>query len=158
MSNNEEVKNDIKNDIKYTSIYTDNEITAAQKIAETICVMKAAQDKKELPKLFWNLPHWKNYYRQQLFAANSLLKLYSYKVIMESLRDKRLWKLYSLRAPFLDNILKEYAYKEQLAQKTKEIREEVEKENSAPIVVVNDNNPRPTFAPKSSISKLREFE
>jgi hypothetical protein len=92
----------------YTSRYTDRKITAAQRIAEIVCEKLADKEKKVLTDKFWNKPEWEKVYKQQLYLANSLLKLYSAEAIIAALRDKRAYDVYSLGADFvLDKIFQE---------------------------------------------------
>ena len=94
---------------KYPSRYThgDKKVTAAQYLAEVVCERQAQKDKKELPKQFWNLPHWKKKFTSQLFAARGLLKLYDEAVIIKAVKAEKARYIYSLRAPTLDDIIKE---------------------------------------------------
>ena len=94
---------------KYPSRYThgDKKVTAAQYLAEVVCERQAQKDKKELPKQFWNLPHWKKKFTSQLFAARGLLKLYDEAVIIKAVKSEKARYIYSLRAPTLDDIIKE---------------------------------------------------
>ena len=94
---------------KYPSRYThvDKKVKAAQYLAEVVCERQAQKDKKELPKQFWNLPHWKKKFTSQLFAARGLLKLYDEAVIIKAVKSEKARYIYSLRAPTLDDIIKE---------------------------------------------------
>ena len=76
---------------KYPSRYThgDKKVTAAQYLAEVVCERQAQKDKKELPKQFWNLPHWKKRFTSQLFAARGLLKLYDEVVVIKAIKSKK---------------------------------------------------------------------
>jgi len=93
---------------KYPSRYSDDKkVTAAQYLAELMCERQAEKNKKELPKRFWNLPHWTKKFKSQLFAAYGLLKLYDEAAIIRALKSKEARYIYSLRAPTLDDIIKE---------------------------------------------------
>ena len=93
---------------KYPSRYSnDKKVTAAQYLAELMCERQAEKNKKELPKQFWNLPHWSKKFKSQLFAAYGLLKLYDEVAIIKAVKSKEAKRIYSLRAPILDDIIKE---------------------------------------------------
>lgn len=93
---------------RYPSRYSTNKfVTAAQYITELICEKKAKQDKKELPLKFWDLPEWNKYYRQQIVAANQLLKQYKEKAVIAALKNPKSFYTYSLRAPFLKKLIEQ---------------------------------------------------
>lgn len=134
---------------KYPSRYSPgNYITEAQYITELICEKKAKSQKKELPNKFWNLPEWQKFYRQQILAATSLLRLYKAKAIIAALNNKEAWNIYSLRAPQLDAII------EGESRKLKEIES---KEQT--IELDTHAKPRPVVGNKKNIvNRLREIE
>mgnify|MGYP003136186275 FL=1 len=135
---------------KYPSRYSPNGwVHAAQYITELICEKKAQIDKKELPLKFWELKEWLKFYRYQITLANKLIKEYGEHVIISALRDKRTWKTYSLRSPFLKNVIEEYKNKQELAMK---IAKEVEYDFSEKKTFESSNKK------KSIISKLRDLE
>ena len=70
-------------------------------------------------------------------------------MIISALRDKRMWKTYSLRSPFLKNVIEEYKNKQELAMK---IAKEVEYDFSEKKTFESSNKK------KSIISKLRDLE
>tara|TARA_Y100001937_G_C7130514_1_gene337091 strand:+ start:3502 stop:3936 length:435 start_codon:yes stop_codon:yes gene_type:complete len=135
---------------KYPSRYSPNGwVHAAQYITELICEKKAQIDKKELPLKFWELKEWLKFYRYQITLANKLIKEYGEHVIISALRDNRMWKTYSLRSPFLKNVIEEYKNKQELAMK---IAKEVEYDFSEKKTFESSNKK------KSIISKLRDLE
>jgi lantibiotic modifying enzyme len=90
----------------YPSRYSNGKlVTAAQYITELICEKKAKLDKTELPQKFWELKVWNTYYRQQIVAANKLLKEYSGEAIAKALKSEKAWNIFSLRAPHLKDII-----------------------------------------------------
>jgi hypothetical protein len=123
-------------------------ITPAQYVVEQLCVIIARRTKKELPSRFWQLPEWAKLFRNQICAANKLLKTYSPNAIVAALRDKRLYRLYSLRSPSLPSILDEY-------QKVVDFKNSQEKQV---IELSESSKPRPV-AKKSNniINKLRNL-
>lgn len=136
----------------YNSKYTDRKVTAAQKMAEIMCENLARKEHLALPLKFWNTPKWEKHFKLQLMNANSLLKLYSAEVIFRSLRDYKASNIYSLNAPFLDDILKREKVK---------LEKEIKEIESMPVpevkVVVNEQ-PRKVFVKKSILSTLEELE
>jgi hypothetical protein len=83
-------------------------VSSYQYITELICEKKAQVEGKELPIKFWEIKEWKNFYRYQITIATSLVKKYGEEAVIEALRDKRCYKTYSLRAPFLKPIIEEH--------------------------------------------------
>jgi hypothetical protein len=135
---------------KYPSRYSPEQfVHAAQYITEVICEKKAQTEKKELPIKFWELKEWGKFYKYQITLANKLLKKYGEHAIIAALRDKRMWKTYSLRSPFLENVIKEYKEKEKVAA---EIAKKVEYDFSEKQTFETSNKK------KSIISKLEDLE
>lgn len=97
---------------KYQSKYSPNkEVTEMQYIIEIICERNAAQTGRTLPLFFWRIKEWETFYKSQLRRCQSLLKKYSSGAILKSLRDPRAKKVYTLFAPWLENIIAEYQKK-----------------------------------------------
>jgi len=93
---------------RYPSKYSPGQfISAAQYICETICEHKARIDGKSLPVKFWEDKEWAKFYKDQISAANKLLKVYSCAAIIEGLNHWKGKKIYSLRAPWLKEIIDE---------------------------------------------------
>ncbi len=138
---------------RYESRYGGNAITPAQFIAELMCERLAKKDKKDLPVKFWNLPTWKRTFLQQVLAANTLLKVFSPKAILQAL--KREPKVFSLRAPWFTPVVQEEQQKCDVAEAKQEAAPPPVVETKPPVV----EQPRPTIATKKSIlNKLREYE
>jgi len=135
---------------KYPSRYSPNGwVHAAQYITELICEKKAKTEKKELPLKFWELKEWLKFYRYQITLANKLIKEYGEHVVISALNDKRMWKCYSLRSPFLKNVMEEYKNKQEIAQK---IAKSVEYDFSEKKTFDSSNKK------KTNISKLKDLE
>lgn len=103
---------------KYPSRYSpDKWVSSYQYITELICEKKAQQDGKELPIKFWEIKEWRNFYRYQITLAASLVKKYGEESVIAALKDRRCYRTYSLRAPFLKPIIEEHhkRYKEEKA-------------------------------------------
>jgi hypothetical protein len=94
------------NNHKYISKYSNGkEVSAAQYITEIICEHKAKLDKLDLHYRFWINKKWSTFYRNQIASANQLLEKYSAKAIIAALNQPKASKIYSLRAPFLKDII-----------------------------------------------------
>ena len=88
-------------------------VSSYQYVAELICEKKAQQDRKELPIKFWEIKEWRSFYRYQITLATSLVKKYGAEPVISALRDRRCYRTYSLRAPFLKPIIEEYHKKQE---------------------------------------------
>ena len=94
---------------KYPSRYSPKGwVSSYQYITELICEKKAQQDGKDLPIKFWDIKEWRSFYRYQITLATSLVKKYGEEAVIAALRDRRCYKTYSLRAPFLKGIIEEH--------------------------------------------------
>lgn len=90
----------------YPSKYSNGKtVSAAQYIAELICERKAKKQKKDLHYRFWLSEEWEKEYKGQIAAAHKLLKKYDAAAIIEALNSIQGIKIYSLRAPHLDDII-----------------------------------------------------
>ena len=98
--------------MKYSSKYSPGkQVTELQYICEIICEKNAAYSGRELPLQFWKLPQWAQYYRSQTNLAKKLLDNYSAEAIIKALKDPRTKKVYSLAAPWIIPVIKEYEAK-----------------------------------------------
>lgn len=99
------------NKSRYPSLYSqDKFVTASQYIIELVCEKKAQLEKTDLPPQFWKLPAWQAFYKSQLRMCHKLLKEYDEKAVIKALRNKRAYKIKSLFAPWLVDIIKEEQY------------------------------------------------
>ncbi len=136
------------NKSKYPSRYSpDGWVSAPQYITEFVCEKKAQKENKELPIKFWEISEWRKYFRYQITIANSLLKDFPEEAIIAALKDRRCWKTYSLRSPFLQSIIKE---KEALIKDREATDYQIVEKES---IKHKTNNNK-----KSIISKLRELD
>ncbi len=133
----------------YPSIYCDEKLTAAQYLAERMCERVAKKEGKELFPKFWSSPIWKKTFMQQLFAANSLLKLYGEAVIIKALRACP--TVYSLRAPML-NLALEKENKKVFIPKC--VVDDIRTDFDTPLKTIRDI---PFKQNKSEASKLRNL-
>ena len=83
-------------------------VRADQYIIEKICEKKAKNLKKDLPIKFWQDEEWSKFFKSQLRKCHLLLKKFSSEAIIKALDDKRSWNIYSLFAPWLEDIITEY--------------------------------------------------
>lgn len=76
--------------MKYISKNCGKEVTAAQYLAETMITRQAQRSNTALPFKFWNVGRWQKDFKQQLFKAYALLKLYPEEVVVKAI-DKTPW-------------------------------------------------------------------
>lgn len=139
----------------YRSKYSPEEcwISPQQWLVEYVCERQANQKKVALPLKFWEAPQWKLEFKKQLLFANTLLKLYSLKAIGQALRRKEAKNIYSLKAPWLDAIIKE---EQEKLEKLEKVFQEVAVEE--PEVVIDNEKPRKAFTTSTSIAaKLKDL-
>lgn len=84
-------------------------VTGMQYIIETVCERKATSQKVELPIQFWSRPEWEKFYKSQLRKCRSLIKLYGEQAVLAGVKSKKIWRLYSLFHPKLEEIIQEEA-------------------------------------------------
>lgn len=102
----------------YKSTHSFHDVSPAQYLAEVMCMRVAKKNKETLPVKFWNEPKWKMQYKQQIVAANSLLKIYEPDAIIAAVNRKDSQWIYSLRYPGLNQkILEEKDRLDKLAIK-----------------------------------------
>lgn len=91
----------------YPSKYSDDYITLAQFLAETMCERRAASLKMELPRFFWKSAQlWKQYYFYQLTIAHSLVKAYDAGLIIRAVNELKY--IYSLKIKKLTELIEQY--------------------------------------------------
>ena len=123
-------------------------VRANQYIIELVCEKKAKTLKKELPIKFWSNPEWEKFFKSQLRKCKSLLQKYSSEAIIKALQDKRSWNIYSLFAPWLEDVIKEY----QTTLDTPQVKQDLPE-----IVSSNEFKTRPKRS-KSLIDRLEDIE
>lgn len=79
-----------------TSEFTDKPITPSQKLAEIVCKRLAEHRKVPLPYRFWQYDEWKIEYQKQVRFASALLKIHSFKAILNALNRDEAKGAYSL--------------------------------------------------------------
>lgn len=109
------------NENKFVSPSTGEECSAAQLLAEIMVKREADKKRIVLPYKFWNQETWKKKYKNQIVAANGLLKLYEPLAILNALKRKECSWQFSLRANGLNDIFKE---EQEKLDKVKEVAKE----------------------------------
>lgn len=142
---------DRTDDSRFTSRYGGGYVTDAQYLTECLCFLIARQEKKQLYERFWMHPPWDHIFRNQIPAANALLTEFPANVILAMLRDRRCWKLKSLRARSIFN----HVLREKMA-------EHLVKENAPKVIMEKTETvqqPRQRIGGKKSlIALLKESE
>lgn len=132
----------------FVSPTSGKECTAAQYLAELMVTREAAKQKIKLAVGFWNSPLWKKKYKQQIIAANSLLKIYSPQAIINALKRKECSWQYSLRANGINDACNEEQIK--LDQITETMLESERKFDNITTSEVKK------FGKESKLNKLRD--
>jgi len=135
----------------FESNYGGGFISDAQYITECLCVLRAKKDKLPLGHKFWQQPYWSKFYRVQIPAANKLLNQYPAVVIINALRDRRCWKIESLRAKWLLEPLLKEKMLEYEAQKKTTLKTTMDKTSTV-------QKPRQKSGKQSILNKLRELD
>lgn len=124
-------------------------VSAAQYLAEEMCVRCAHRQGKTLVARFWQKPEWKKLFLMQVRFANGLLKIYSVKAILLALRSTVGKKVYSLGAKWFDDTIK--AFERKLKNMKKEHQKEIEK------ISEKVEQVRPAFDTGNDLNKLRDL-
>lgn len=136
--------------MKFISRYSNNkEVSPAQYITEIICEKKAKLNKKDLHYRFWLNKEWAVFYKNQIAAANKLVKTYDPVAVVKALNDPKTSKVYSLRAPSLITTIQSH-------------QKQVDAANSKLSVVIdrseNKKYSKNNSTTKNIISKLKDLE
>lgn len=100
--------------MKYISKYSNGKkVSDAQYITEIICEHKAKIEKEDLHFRFWTTKKWEKFFKNQIASANKLLKKHKAKHIILALNSDKGKKIYSLRAPHLEDIILQEGSKEE---------------------------------------------
>jgi hypothetical protein len=134
---------------KFLSISTGEPCGGPHYIAELLVTRQAKKDKKALPYKFWNTPEWKKQYKLQMMGVQTLLRLYSELAIINALQSQKGKNIYSIRCPWLDELIEEAEKKLQQKPEVIEILDKVEQPKK---------EIAPSFGKKTNISKLRELD
>lgn len=140
-------------DKKYKSSFSGHDVSPAQYIAEIMCNRQALKKKERLPDKFWNTPKWRIPFKQQIIAANSLLKIYEPDEIIAAIMRKDAQWIFSLRFPGLNQIIleeKDRLDKLKVSLSNTKIEEYDDKKG--------DILPSEPFTKESKINKLRNLD
>ena len=134
---------------KYKSPSTGDYCTGAQYIAEMMCQRMAEKNNEgSLAYKFWNTEKWQKTYQLQIIAANRLVDKYDERAIIAALKSREGKKIYSLRFPNLEDMIKR--------------QESVLKKNDGKTIVAKpesaESKPRKPFGEKSRVQKLRDLD
>ena len=124
-------------------------VTGRQYIIELICENKAAKDSKELPRAFYDLPEWQEFYQAQINnrSLGKLIQTHGIEKIISFLMENK--HIMSLRPKWVHNKLDEYSYVSKKRSDSTEIKDySFDKKER-----FSSNNDK-----KSIISKLEDLE
>lgn len=124
-------------------------VTGRQYIIELVCENKASRDRKELPRAFYDLPEWQEFYQAQINnrSLGNLIKTHGVDKIISFLMENKY--VMSLRPKWVHNKLDEYPYTPTKCADTEQIKDySFDKKER-----FTSNNDK-----KSIISKLEELE
>jgi len=118
----------------------------AQHLAEFVCRRIAKKQKIELQAAFWrSSTYWEKQYKQAIVAAYSILKIYSFDIILKALNRKEAWWITSLRCKQLHDLCRDEQSKLSVKETSK-------------IIEISDNTtsvPQVGLSKKNKISKLK---
>lgn len=124
------------------------QVSDAQYITEIICENYAKKNKKDLHYRFWLEKSWSKFYKSQIASANKLLKKYRADDIISALLSDAGRKIFSLRAPHLNDIIEKSAKENSV--KNKEIKQKIERTTLS--------RGKQNKTQKSIIDKLKDLE
>lgn len=118
-------------------------------LADIMCKRKGKKENIPTPPGYWSMPEWKIFFKQQILAANKLMKIYPFEVLVAAVNNKKTNWIYSLHYPGLKQILLEENSRYERSQKREEQqrekmskREEVVQTNNAPVIFEDEDSLR----------------
>jgi hypothetical protein len=135
---------------RYKSPSTGDYCTCAQYVAEIVCSRVAEKENiGTQAHKFWNTAKWRKMYQYQVVLANRLIKKYPEAAVVKAVHSPECRRMYSLRFPPLEAIIKKYQ---------KIIEHQVQ--NSTTIEVRENSVSRKSrsYGKKSGLQKLRELD
>ncbi len=118
-------------------------------LADIMCKRKGKKENIPTPPGYWNMPEWKVFFKQQILAANKLMKIYPFEVVSAAINNKKTNWIYSLHYPGLKQILLEEnsRYERKLKrdiqnQEKMSKREEIVQTDTAPVIFDDENSLR----------------
>lgn len=134
----------------YISELDGRECGPAQIITELILINDAKKSNSVLPSKYWMQYPWSVRYKQQIVAANTLLKVYDPQAIINALRSKETKWITSLRVKKLQEYIQIEQDKLSVLQPTVDIK-------AIEVVKSNVNEYKESVAKKKThASKLRD--
>ena len=112
--------------VKLISPNSNEECTEAAYLAELSISRKAKKNGKELPFKFWNVKEWKREYITTIMAAHSLLKLFDFQSILNTLNSPDGKWMYSLTYEGLIPLIQQEQKKMNFEKKLIDSREPIE--------------------------------
>jgi hypothetical protein len=134
---------------KYKHKSTGDHCTCAAYLAEMMC-LRLAEHKNEgnLIHKFWNKKPWDWTFKQQLFAANSLIKKYGEVAVIKAVTSPSLSKVFSLKnRRVVPEIKKQLKIIEEQSNKKQELE-----------VKEKPTQRKKSFGKKSGLTKLRGLD
>ena len=110
-------------------------------LSKLMCERKAKSENIPLPLGYWNSKEWRLFFKQQVLAANTLLKIYPFPVIVAAVKNKKTNWVWSLRSPQLKNVLIEENAKYERLLEIEEKKKEMAAKQEKVEIVQTENAP-----------------
>lgn len=139
-------------DSTYPSRYAPGEwVTPAQYIIEYVCENAAQYTGRDLPVRFWKHEEWERFFVSQTRAANKLLKKYTPRAIIATIKKKR---LRSLIPKWIEGVIAK-EQKQQDAERKMAMIEALKRQEQSgePVSIINKQKPGKSFR-TGSMNKL----
>ena len=133
---------------RYKSPSTGDYCTSAQYVAELMGQRMAEKSNEgSLAYKFWNTSKWKKTYQLQVIEANRLTNKYDDRAVVAALNTSRGKKIYSLRFPGLEDLIK-----------VEESRLQNESSSAKDYKDSTESQPRKPYGKQTRLGKLRELD
>jgi hypothetical protein len=134
---------------KYKHQSTGDHCTCASYLAELMC-LRLAEHKNEgkLGYKFWNKKPWDWTFKQQLFAANTLIKKYGESAVVKAVNSPYLSKVFSLKNK---RVVPEINRQLKLIKDSEDKKQELDVKEQA-------KTRKKTYGKKSKLNKLRGLD
>lgn len=127
-------------------------VTEAQYIIELVCEQSAKHTRTDLPLQFWKQEKWSKFFASQTRAVHKLLKSYDGKVIISTVKQK---KIRTLLPKWVEGVIRQEQEKYNAEKKLAEIQKG-NKTTSTPKSIIGTS--RRTTAPRSKFDDLLELD
>lgn len=141
-----------KEPASYPSHFSHKLVPVTSYLVEIVSQRQAKLRGESLSEGYWKRAYWDKYYKLQMIQARALLKLFNEIDIIRALNYKGGQKIYSLGAPWLQDLIREC---QEIREKKQVVAEEKANVEVTPVEVVVEGTKRPTFNPNRK-SKLDE--